>query len=126
MAQFIEQPRVLNGDNGLGGEVLYQSNLLVGEWPDHLAIDDDRADEFILFEHGYDEFSPRAGGIGKRYDEAIAAEIALVEPKIENMDDLFAFNGAGEWGAGILAYVNHRLPAIAVRIVRLTMHRHRA
>ena len=30
-AQFVEQSRVLNGDDGLGGEVLHQLDLLVGE-----------------------------------------------------------------------------------------------
>ena len=31
LAQFVEQPRVLDGDDGLGGEVLQQLDLLVGE-----------------------------------------------------------------------------------------------
>ena len=30
--QFVEQPRVLDGDDGLGGEVLDQLDLLFGEW----------------------------------------------------------------------------------------------
>ena len=28
LAQFVQQPRVLDGDDGLGGEVLYQCDLL--------------------------------------------------------------------------------------------------
>ena len=44
LAQFVEQPRVLDGDDGLGGEVLHQLDLLVGERPHLLAIDDDGAD----------------------------------------------------------------------------------
>ena len=36
--QFIEQPRVLDGDDGLGGEVLHQLDLLVGERADFLAV----------------------------------------------------------------------------------------
>ena len=47
LAQFVEQPRVLDGDDGLGGEVLYQRDLLVGEWADFLAVDGDGADQFI-------------------------------------------------------------------------------
>ena len=39
LAQLVEQPRVLDGDDGLGGEVLHQLDLLVGEWADLLAID---------------------------------------------------------------------------------------
>ena len=31
MAQFVEQPRVLDGDDGLRGEVRDQRDLLVGE-----------------------------------------------------------------------------------------------
>ena len=45
LAQLVEQPRVLDGDDGLGGEVLHQLDLLVGERPHLLAIDSDRADQ---------------------------------------------------------------------------------
>ena len=37
-AQFVEQPRVLNGDDGLGGEVRDQLDLLVGEGTNFLAV----------------------------------------------------------------------------------------
>ena len=40
LAQFVEQPRVLDGDDGLGGEVLHQLDLFVGEWSNLLAVDD--------------------------------------------------------------------------------------
>ena len=40
LAQLVEQPRVLDGDDRLGGEVLHQFDLLVGEWPHLLAVDD--------------------------------------------------------------------------------------
>ena len=35
-AQLVEQPRVLDGDDGLGSEVLYQSYLFIGERPNLL------------------------------------------------------------------------------------------
>src|SRR5262249_47227893 len=31
LAQLVKQPRVLNGDDGLVGEILHQRNLLLGE-----------------------------------------------------------------------------------------------
>ena len=31
LTQFIQQARILDGDDGLGGEVLYQRDLLVGK-----------------------------------------------------------------------------------------------
>jgi hypothetical protein len=38
LSQFVEQPRVLDGDDGLGGEIRDQSDLPIGEWTDFLAI----------------------------------------------------------------------------------------
>ena len=40
LAQLVEQARVLDGDDSLGGEILHQLDLLVGERADFLAIDD--------------------------------------------------------------------------------------
>ena len=51
LAQLVEQPRVLDGDDGLGGEVLHQLDLLVGERAHLLAVDDDGADQFVVLEH---------------------------------------------------------------------------
>src|SRR5262249_23267109 len=39
LTQFIEQPRVFDRNDCLGGEVLYQFDLLVGERPDLLPED---------------------------------------------------------------------------------------
>ena len=50
-AQFIEQPRVLDGDDGLGGEILHKLDLLVGEGPNLLTVDADDADQYIVLEH---------------------------------------------------------------------------
>src|SRR5262249_48509803 len=61
LPQFVEQPRVLDGDDGLGGEVLQQLDLLVGERLDLLAIDDDRTDQLIVFEHRHPEVRARTG-----------------------------------------------------------------
>ena len=51
-AQFVEQPRVLDGDDGLGGEVREQLDLLVSERADLLAIDVDRADQLVSLSIG--------------------------------------------------------------------------
>ena len=47
-AQLVEQPRVLDGDHRLRGEVLHQLDLLVGERLHLLAIDDDCTDQRSL------------------------------------------------------------------------------
>ena len=60
-AQLVEQPRVLDGDDGLRGEVLDQLDLLVGEWPHLLAVDGDRADQLVILEHRHSKQCASAG-----------------------------------------------------------------
>ena len=47
-AQLVEQTGVLDGDDGLAGEILDQLDLLLGERPDLLAVDGDSADQRIV------------------------------------------------------------------------------
>ena len=49
--QFIEQPRVLDGDDGLGGEVRQQCNLLICEGANLLAVDGDGSYQHVFLEH---------------------------------------------------------------------------
>ena len=51
LAQLAKQPRVLDGDHGLLGEVLDQRDLLVGEGTDLLPEDRDRADQLVFLQH---------------------------------------------------------------------------
>src|SRR5262249_28814501 len=51
LAQFVQYARVLDGDDGLRGEVLYQRNLLLGERAYLFAIDRDDADCLAILEH---------------------------------------------------------------------------
>ena len=61
LAQFVEQPRVLDGDDGLRGEVLDQLDLLVGERPHLLAVDRDGADQPVVLEHRHTDEGAPAG-----------------------------------------------------------------
>jgi len=55
-AQLVEQPRVLDGDDGLGGEIGQQRDLLVAEGTNLPVVHDDRTDQLIFFlEHGNGE-----------------------------------------------------------------------
>ena len=77
LPQFIEQPRVLDGDDGLSGEVLHQRDLLVGERPNFLAVDDDGADQFIILEHRERRatFARRPSLCGRRNQRAFRATL---------------------------------------------------
>ena len=60
LAQFVEQPRVLDGDDGLGGEILHQFDLLVGERPHLLPVDGECADRLTVLDQrrGQDGATP--------------------------------------------------------------------
>src|SRR5262245_23306730 len=62
-AQLVEQAGVLDGEDSLGGEVIDQRNLLVGERPNLLTVDGDCADQRILFEHWHHQEGPGTEGL---------------------------------------------------------------
>ena len=70
LAQLVEQPRILDGDDSLVGEVLHQRDLLIGERPHLGAVDDEGADQLVLLEHRHCQMRPtaanRAAGVGHR------------------------------------------------------------
>src|SRR5262249_9178156 len=51
LAQLLEQARVLDGDDGLVSEVLYQFDLFVGEGANLLAINNNCANQVVVLEH---------------------------------------------------------------------------
>src|SRR5262249_17240424 len=50
LAQLIEQPRILDGDNDLFCEIADQLNLLVAEWADFSAANQNRPNGYSLAE----------------------------------------------------------------------------
>src|SRR5215813_10812719 len=66
LAQFVQQPGVLDGDDGLRGEILDQIYLLIVEGSDLLPIDSDRTNQVILLEHRHDQKRPSSGNLGNR------------------------------------------------------------
>ena len=60
MTKLVEQSRILDGDDRLSGEVLHQLDLLVGEGANFLAVDGERANQFVLLQHGDSQKCPHA------------------------------------------------------------------
>src|SRR5262249_50553167 len=75
LAQFVQQPRILDGDNRLRGEVLEQLDLLVGERLNPLAIGRDCAEERILLAHWHGDRRASAAKVGESDQPRIALEI---------------------------------------------------
>jgi hypothetical protein len=65
LAQLVEQPDILDGDHGLGGEIREKLDLLVGERAYLLAVDDNGADQRPLLEHRYADGRASAGHQGE-------------------------------------------------------------
>lgn len=51
LAQFIEQPGILDGDDGLCGKVLNYCNLFVSKRTHFLAKNGNASDQIVFFEH---------------------------------------------------------------------------
>src|SRR5262249_49264876 len=47
--QFVEQPRILDGDDGLRSKILHQRNLLFGKRSNFLAVDAENSDCLLTF-----------------------------------------------------------------------------
>jgi hypothetical protein len=51
LTQFVQQPRILDGDNGLSGEVRGQCDLPFGEGTNFLTDNRDNSNKLLIFEH---------------------------------------------------------------------------
>jgi hypothetical protein len=77
IAQFFEQPRVLDGDDGLGGEVSEQLNLPVGERANLGSVDANAAYRHLLLKHWSGHQGTQADLIDTEDQHRIAVAIAL-------------------------------------------------
>ena len=86
--QLVEQPRVLDGDDGLGGEVCDQFDLFVCERPHLLAVNADSADQLAFLEHRHAEKvrAPASSTVATRTG---LARHKPARPGIGNLDGLF-------------------------------------
>src|SRR6516164_7875686 len=64
LAQLVQQARVLDGNDGLVGEALDQLYLLVGEWADLLAVDNDSARQLGFLQHRDAKHGSGSGQLG--------------------------------------------------------------
>src|SRR5262249_22499759 len=88
LAQFVRQAAIFDRDDGLRGEVFDQLDVLVGETPHLLAVDDDGADQIILLEHRYDEQRASAAYVDDGNGHRGAFEVRRQGPSVADVDDL--------------------------------------
>src|SRR5215510_1236371 len=80
-AQFAQQPRILNGDDGLRGEVFDQLNLLVSERADFSAIDSNGPDYLVCLEHRHRYDGADAGEFDGGHRQCVSVEISTTFPQ---------------------------------------------
>src|SRR5215472_10712512 len=85
LAQLVEQASVLDGDDGLGREILNQINLLVGERLSLLAIDIDSADQTVLLQHRHREDGAIAPELDAHDESRIALDVGLLRRNVRNV-----------------------------------------
>ena len=91
-----ESEAILDGDDRLLGEVAYQPDLLVGERPNLLAVDGDRADQLVLLQHRYIDHRSSTGEVGEPHQRPLAVAVSLLGPDIRNVYELLGRKQAGE------------------------------
>ena len=88
-AQFGEQPRILDGDDGLSGKVRDQRDLLVGKGADFLAIERDCADKLIVLKHWYGEQRANAADLYAFNKKGIKFSVAALSRQIGDLRGRF-------------------------------------
>src|SRR6185437_10505401 len=85
-AQLAQQPRILDGDNGLRGEILHQLDLLLGKREHLLTVNGDRADRFVFLEHRNHKQGTNAGDFDAGDRQRVALQVRWVGTHICNLD----------------------------------------
>ena len=100
-AQLVEQPRVLDGDDGLVSEAADQFNLAVSEWPHLLAVDDEGPHELVLLEHGDGDDRPRTAELGDLRGSGASCAIEIIGFGLDvgDLNRPLGDRGASERGA---------------------------
>ena len=120
-AQLAEQPRVLDRDHRLRGEILDQFDLLVGEWLNLLPIHIDGADKLVVFEHWHRYKCPHACGFDKRNDAVVFSDVGRIGPEVRDVDNLLGIGDTIEWNSRIVFQLNHTITSPKIDVALLAM-----
>jgi hypothetical protein len=85
---FVEQPDVLDGDDGLPCETRHKFDLLVGERTDFLAVNANDADQLIVLEHRDAENGAITADRDGSDHKWIALDVSLRSRNVGDLGDL--------------------------------------
>src|ERR1019366_1424620 len=101
LAQLAEQPRVLNSNDCLGGEVRDQLDLFVAEWAHLHAEDGNCADRLVVLKHRQGQHRADARDVPAAYHQRFALAVGRGLAKIDDMDGFSGFDGAKSRSVGV-------------------------
>src|SRR5262249_12155075 len=124
LAQLAQQPRILDGDDGLGGEVLDKGDLLFSKYLDFCPVDLDDTEQLLLLEHRDAQHSACTGESNNRRLHGIGY-VAWYLLYVGYLNHLLGLQRAGKPGAS--ARPNERRALSGLRIFdRGAVHDHGA
>ena len=100
-SQLVEQPRVIDGDDGLLGEILDQLDLLLAERPHLLAECPQVAKQCVVLEQRNAQRGSRPADVGRYQIEWIAFEVASLRTQIRRLHGLLGAGQRNDVGAAI-------------------------
>ena len=98
LAQLLEQSRVLDGDDGLLGEILDQRDLLAGERLHLFAEDRDCADQLVFLQHRHDDHGASTGDIDQCDSVGTTGKVGRTVPHITDVSNLMRPERFGKRG----------------------------
>src|SRR5262249_34638979 len=88
LSQLVKQPRILDGDYSLRGEVSDNLNLLIGEWQHFLTIDGYLTDHLVVLKHGHIERRASARQL-ENGEPAWIFDIGWINTNVGDLNRLF-------------------------------------
>src|SRR5215469_12987456 len=113
--QLIEQPRVLDCDDSLGGEILQQLDLLVGERPNLPTIDIKGTNDRAVFKHWHRDQRAYTGNFYRSHCQRVAVGIGTILFEIDYLDRLASVKGPGRWHRRTRPKQSTDVPSVAKR-----------
>src|SRR3974390_1339796 len=101
LAQFVQQPRVLDGDDSLRSEVLDEIDLFGGKRPYFLSVDRDDPHQLVLLDHRHRNNRAIAAEICSCDHEWIAPAVDFAVGAVEHLSHPFRGCDLAKRGLGI-------------------------
>ena len=114
---LIEQPHVLDGDDGLVGEGLQQRDLTISEWPHLEPINENYSQHLVRFEHGNREYGSKGFhlprpvsvlgvGLGIEHVDGTLLEGGARSGAGPSGQDWILFDESSDFGGGVVSRHN--------------------